>query len=79
MLIYFRSHWAITLPLAPYFYVSRFSLPGRTQHTHLDNAVMIGWASMHRFLNGDTDDYSIEQRPKWSLHDLENPDATVDD
>jgi N6-L-threonylcarbamoyladenine synthase len=28
---------------------------------------MIGWASMHRFLAGDTDDYSIMIRPKWSI------------
>ena len=33
----------------------------------LDNAVMIGWASMHRFLSKDTDDYSILIRPKWSI------------
>ncbi|KAL1945585.1 hypothetical protein VTO73DRAFT_1587 [Trametes versicolor] len=36
-----------------------------------DNAVMIAWASMERFLSGETDDYSIESRPKWSLEDLE--------
>ncbi|KAF8257944.1 glycoprotease [Lactarius quietus] len=34
-----------------------------------DNAVMIGWASMHRFLAEDTDDYSIMIRPKWSIDD----------
>ncbi|KAH8985695.1 glycoprotease family-domain-containing protein [Lactarius akahatsu] len=34
-----------------------------------DNAVMIGWASMHRFLAGNTDEYSILIRPKWSLDD----------
>ncbi|KAI0656520.1 glycoprotease [Cubamyces menziesii] len=38
-----------------------------------DNAVMIAWASMHRFLAGDTDEYSIESRPVWSLEDLEKP------
>jgi len=36
----------------------------------IDNAVMIAWASMHRFLAGDTDDYSILIRPKWSIQDL---------
>jgi len=35
-----------------------------------DNAVMIAWASMHRFLAGDFDDYSIEHRAKWSIEDL---------
>ncbi|KAH9962096.1 peptidase M22 glycoprotease [Lactifluus volemus] len=35
-----------------------------------DNAVMIGWASMHRFLARDTDDYSILTRPKWCIQDL---------
>lgn len=35
-----------------------------------DNAAMIGWASMYRFLEGRTDDYSIEPRAKWSIEDL---------
>ncbi|KAF8734993.1 hypothetical protein AX14_002954 [Amanita brunnescens Koide BX004] len=35
-----------------------------------DNAVMIGWASMTRFLAGDYDDYSIGLRPKWSIEEL---------
>ncbi|KAJ7209560.1 Gcp-like domain-containing protein [Mycena pura] len=38
-----------------------------------DNAVMIAWASMHRFLARDYDDYSIETLPTWSLEDLKNP------
>ncbi|KAI9442758.1 Gcp-like domain-containing protein [Lactarius indigo] len=38
-----------------------------------DNAVMIGWASMHRFLAESTDDYSILIRPKWSLDDIDIP------
>ncbi|KAL1945589.1 hypothetical protein VTO73DRAFT_1591 [Trametes versicolor] len=38
-----------------------------------DNAVMIAWASMECFMSGDTDDYSIESRPEWSLEDLEVP------
>ncbi|KAH9846288.1 glycoprotease [Lenzites betulinus] len=38
-----------------------------------DNAVMIAWASMDRFLAGDTDDYSVESRPKWSLEELREP------
>lgn len=36
-----------------------------------DNAVMIGWASMHRFLANDHDPYSVEPLAKWSLEDLE--------
>ncbi|KAF8197966.1 glycoprotease family-domain-containing protein [Pholiota molesta] len=35
-----------------------------------DNAVMIAWASMHRFLANDTDKYNIDLRPKWSIEDL---------
>ncbi|EDR11791.1 uncharacterized protein LACBIDRAFT_313559 [Laccaria bicolor S238N-H82] len=35
-----------------------------------DNAVMIGWASMHRFLANDFDEYDIESRPKWSIDQL---------
>ncbi|KAL5507075.1 QRI7 [Sanghuangporus vaninii] len=38
-----------------------------------DNAAMIAWASMHRFLAGDTDDYSIESKPKWSIEELNVP------
>ncbi|KAF9813707.1 hypothetical protein IEO21_05423 [Rhodonia placenta] len=36
-----------------------------------DNAVMIAWASMHRFLAGDTDDYTVELRRKWSIEELD--------
>ncbi|KAF8629169.1 hypothetical protein AX17_005754 [Amanita inopinata Kibby_2008] len=35
-----------------------------------DNAVMIGWASMNRFLAGDFDEYTVDLRPKWSIEDL---------
>ncbi|KAI0040638.1 glycoprotease [Auriscalpium vulgare] len=35
-----------------------------------DNAVMIAWASMHRFLAGDVDEYSILVRPKWNIEEL---------
>lgn len=35
-----------------------------------DNAAMIGWASMHRFLASDHDDYSVELRPKWDIQEL---------
>jgi len=35
-----------------------------------DNAVMIAWASMSRFLEHDYDDYSIDLRPKWSIEEL---------
>ncbi|KAJ6495566.1 glycoprotease family-domain-containing protein [Mycena vitilis] len=38
-----------------------------------DNAAMIAWASMHRFLAGDHDDYAIAPLPSWSLEDLQNP------
>ncbi|KAM5533357.1 hypothetical protein V8D89_012977 [Ganoderma adspersum] len=40
-----------------------------------DNAAMIAWASMHRFMAGDTDDYMIETRSRWSLEDLEREEA----
>lgn len=36
----------------------------------LDNAVMVAWASMHRFLAGDTDDYTIALLHKWKIEDL---------
>ncbi|KIL68931.1 hypothetical protein M378DRAFT_71041 [Amanita muscaria Koide BX008] len=39
-------------------------------HLCTDNAVMIGWASMGRFLAGSHDDYTIDLRPKWSIEDL---------
>ncbi|KAF9255712.1 peptidase M22, glycoprotease [Marasmius fiardii PR-910] len=35
-----------------------------------DNASMIAWASMHRFLAGDYDEYTIAPRPKWSVEDI---------
>ncbi|KAL1704582.1 glycoprotease family-domain-containing protein [Schizophyllum commune] len=35
-----------------------------------DNAVMIGWASLHRFRDRDYDDYSINPMSKWSIEDL---------
>ena len=35
-----------------------------------DNAVMIAWASMHRFVAGNTDDYEILIRPKWRIEEL---------
>ncbi|KAF9222806.1 peptidase M22, glycoprotease [Gyrodon lividus] len=35
-----------------------------------DNAVMVGWASIYRFLAGDYDDYSVELRSKWSIETL---------
>ena len=36
----------------------------------LDNAAMVGWASMYRFLAGDYDDYAVELRAKWSIETL---------
>ncbi|KAF6760031.1 glycoprotease [Ephemerocybe angulata] len=38
-----------------------------------DNAVMIAWASMPRFLAGDSDDYGVGLQPKWSIEDLTPP------
>ncbi|KAG1803407.1 uncharacterized protein BJ212DRAFT_1396005 [Suillus subaureus] len=35
-----------------------------------DNAVMIEWASMHRFLAGDYDDYLVDLCIKWSIEDI---------
>jgi len=32
---------------------------------------MIGWASMHRFLAQDYDEYEIETRPKWDIEELQ--------
>ncbi|KAF9047301.1 Gcp-like domain-containing protein [Panaeolus papilionaceus] len=39
-------------------------------HLCTDNAVMIAWASIYRFLDNDTDAYTIGLRPKWSLEEL---------
>ncbi|KAJ7497128.1 Gcp-like domain-containing protein [Mycena latifolia] len=38
-----------------------------------DNAVMIAWASMHRFVAQDHDDYEIAPLPDWSLEELQHP------
>jgi hypothetical protein len=38
--------------------------------SHVDNAAMIAWAAMHRFLARDHDDVSIEIQPKWNIEDL---------
>lgn len=35
-----------------------------------DNAAMIAWASMHRFVAGDYDDYTVDLRAKWSIEDI---------
>ncbi|KAH8828491.1 glycoprotease [Flagelloscypha sp. PMI_526] len=43
-------------------------------HLCTDNAAMIAWASMHRFISENTDPYEIDIRPKWSIEDL-NADA----
>lgn len=34
---------------------------------------MIGWASMGRFLSGNTDPYEIDLQPKWPLESLRKP------
>ncbi|KAL0956098.1 hypothetical protein HGRIS_002267 [Hohenbuehelia grisea] len=36
-----------------------------------DNAAMIAWAAMYRFLDNDFDDYTIDLRPEWSLENLQ--------
>lgn len=38
----------------------------------LDNAAMIAWASMDRFLAGDTDPDDLEIRAQWSIEDVQN-------
>jgi tRNA A37 threonylcarbamoyltransferase TsaD len=40
-----------------------------------DNAAMIAWAAMHRFLAGDTDSYDVDTRNVWSVEDI--PDAAT--
>ncbi|KAG0698858.1 glycoprotease family-domain-containing protein [Suillus ampliporus] len=35
-----------------------------------DNAAMIAWASMHRFIGGDYDDYTVDLRAKWSIEEI---------
>jgi N6-L-threonylcarbamoyladenine synthase len=35
-----------------------------------DNAAMIAWASMHRFLAGDHDDYTVDLCAKWSIEHI---------
>jgi tRNA A37 threonylcarbamoyltransferase TsaD len=40
--------------------------------TYLDNAVMVAWASMHRFLAEDHDNYSVDLRAKWNIEELSN-------
>lgn len=38
-----------------------------------DNAVMVAWAAMDRFLAGRTDDYTIDLRAKWDIESLVDP------
>ncbi|KAI0082037.1 peptidase M22 glycoprotease [Panus rudis PR-1116 ss-1] len=40
-----------------------------------DNAAMIAWASMQRFLNGDHDDLGVGIRPTWTLENLNRPET----
>lgn len=48
-----------------------FSVANITEYLgYEDNAAMIAWASMHRFLNNDHDEYTIELRSKWSIEEL---------
>lgn len=41
-----------------------------------DNAVMVGWASMDRFLKKDHDPFDIDLKPTWSLEDLSSEDMS---
>ncbi|KAF4620405.1 hypothetical protein D9613_000580 [Agrocybe pediades] len=56
--------------LAEYDRHTSYHLSFPPPHLCTDNAVMIAWASMHRFLANESDPYSIELRPKWSIEDL---------
>ena len=38
---------------------------------------MIGWASMHRFLAGESDDYSIQHYRKWNIEELDALSSAV--
>ncbi|KAK0193506.1 glycoprotease [Armillaria mellea] len=40
-----------------------------------DNAVMVAWASMHRFLAGDHDDFSLNPVTKWSIETLSTKES----
>ncbi|KAG9039818.1 hypothetical protein FRB95_007245 [Tulasnella sp. JGI-2019a] len=42
-------------------------------HMCTDNAAMIGWASMYRFLERDHDALDIDLLPSWALKDLDTP------
>ncbi|KAI0812458.1 Gcp-like domain-containing protein [Irpex lacteus] len=42
-----------------------------------DNAAMIAWASMHRFLAGDYDDLSIGFRVKWDIESLDSDTEVI--
>ncbi|KZV95137.1 peptidase M22, glycoprotease [Exidia glandulosa HHB12029] len=48
-------------------------------HLCTDNAAMIAWASMHRFLAGHHDRFDLKLAPKWALETLEDePGAFID-
>ena len=40
-----------------------------------DNAAMIGWAAMERYLLGQRDDLTIPTRPRWPLDPAANGEA----
>ncbi|KAJ7755697.1 glycoprotease family-domain-containing protein [Mycena maculata] len=42
-----------------------------------DNAAMIAWASMHRFLAQDHDQFTIAPLPKWSIEAIRNPPTST--
>jgi N6-L-threonylcarbamoyladenine synthase len=41
-------------------------------HNPIDNAAMIAWAAMPRFLAGDFDPPALEIKQKWDLESLED-------
>lgn len=58
----------------PSLCTGNYSVPSNCEPCKLnlpsDNAVMIAWASMHRFLARDYDDYTINLRSKWNIDEL---------
>ena len=57
---------SVQVNLLTFAVLSRFN----TDKLCEDNAVMIAWASMHRFLGRDYDDYTIDLRSNWDIDEL---------
>lgn len=78
--IFNSSKSKFTIPRSLFAQVDVVSYVILDKNAHVvysDNAAMIAWASMERFLSGDTDPYDIDLRPKWSLEDLRKPDEEI--